>query len=35
MHQNSKEIEEAVGIENYFRRGLQLKEYIDKIISSE
>ncbi len=33
--QNSKEIEEAVGNENYFRRGLQLKDYIDKIISSE
>ncbi len=31
--QNSKEIEEAVGNENYIRRGLQLKEYIDKIIS--
>ena len=33
--QNSKEIEGAVGNENYFRRGLQLKEYIDRIISSE
>jgi hypothetical protein len=31
--QNCKEIEDAVGSENYIRRGLQLKEYIDRIIS--